>query len=407
MLIAGVMGQDGMKFLPMCLESLKDADKIVYIDGGSKDNSVEYAKSKGAEIIESEYNQEDKSQNGKQRNIFLKYIKDKYPNEWCLFCDCDEVVENLDNIKKFIQTSPKGLYSIKMRHFIGTLGFEDNTQQTHYALNRLFKISEAGSYPEVEHPVLTSNSEHTISMFKTDCITIWHLAYLQGAFDIKNKYNNHLNKSNIHTPEYLDNWKDAHMLGTYPTRQVNVLEIPEIILKNFNINKDKYYFANRGIELKNALMVKQWNDYFKPIDILDIGCGRGSYLFFWKWFVKDCNGLELSQYAIDNAFTSGISKGDVIDMFTKNHDLVTAIDLLEHLEYKDLDKALKNIANAGKRFLFSIPFAPNDPNLEADKTHKIKETKEWWINKLSQYFKIKDAPKDWLFANQILIGSKE
>jgi len=103
-LIAGVMGQDAMKFLPMCLDSLKLADTIVYIDGGSKDNSIEYAKSKGCKIIESTYNQDDKGMNGKQRNIFLDYIKKEYPNDWCIFVDCDEVVEDLSKIKEFIQT---------------------------------------------------------------------------------------------------------------------------------------------------------------------------------------------------------------------------------------------------------------------------------------------------------------
>ena len=57
----------------------------------------------------------------------------------------------------------------------------------------------------------------------------------------------------------------------------------------------------------------------------------------------------------------------------------------------------------GNKFLFSIPFR-GDPNLDLDKTHIIKETKEWWVKKLSEYFNIKDAPKDWLFHQQMLIG---
>ena len=76
MLIAGVMGQDCMRFLDMCLDSLKTADRIIYIDGGSKDGSVEFARSMGCEIITNEYNQEDSGANGKQRNIFLSYLKE-------------------------------------------------------------------------------------------------------------------------------------------------------------------------------------------------------------------------------------------------------------------------------------------------------------------------------------------
>ncbi len=36
-----IMGQDCEKYLPMCLESVKDADNIVYVDGGSKYDSDE------------------------------------------------------------------------------------------------------------------------------------------------------------------------------------------------------------------------------------------------------------------------------------------------------------------------------------------------------------------------------
>ena len=56
MLIAGVMGQNADRFLSMCFESLKNADKIIYIDGGSNDNSIKIAKYYGAEIIENKYN---------------------------------------------------------------------------------------------------------------------------------------------------------------------------------------------------------------------------------------------------------------------------------------------------------------------------------------------------------------
>ena len=78
-LIAGIMGQDCMRFLPMCLESLKSAEKIIYIDGGSKDGSIEFAKEKGAEVIINPYDQEDRGMNGRQRNRFLSYVKEKYP----------------------------------------------------------------------------------------------------------------------------------------------------------------------------------------------------------------------------------------------------------------------------------------------------------------------------------------
>ena len=89
-----------------------------------------------------------------------------------------------------------------------------------------------------------------------------------------------------------------------------------------------------------------------------------------------------------------------------NYDLVLCLDILEHLEEKDLDFVLDNISKVGKHYVFSIPFIGN-PDLEADATHKIKKDKEWWVMKLSEYFKIEDAPKEWLFNDQTLVGEKK
>ena len=422
-LIVCVMGENCEKFIGMCLEGVKNADAIVYCDGGSTDKTIDIVRNKFKDIlgnndkmgvlyyniIENNYNQEDKTMNGKQRNFYLDYLKKHYPNDWALCLDADECVEDLNKIKEYIQlNSQGGMHSVKMRHFIGNLGYEDATQSTHYAMHRLFKISDVDKYPEVEHPVL-------MGPFRGYCndTTIWHLAYLQGVFDIKKKYKNHLAKSNMHSPEYLDNWKDSHLLGRYPIKPVDVLEIPEIILKNFNINKDKYYFANRGIEIKNALMVKNWYDYFKPDNVLELGAGKGPYLYFWEWFVPNCNGIELSEYAVKHQFTRNrimqgdISNAEVWDKIGGDWDLIMAIDVLEHLTDEQLNKTLYRMVNNGNRFLFSIPFI-GDPNLLNDKTHIQHKTKEEWIKLISSYgIKIKEAPKDWLFHEQIVIGEHE
>ena len=394
----------------MCLESVKNADAIVFCDGGS----IDYTRIKflsflpngmKQEFIINPYNQEDKTMNGKQRNFYLDYLKQNYPNDWALCLDADEIVNDLSKVKEFIQDANPGLYSIKMRHFIGDLGHEDATKQVHYVLNRLFKISEAESYPEVEHPVLQPKQGTNVGA--TICTTIWHLSYIPNTWEIKKKYENHLKKSNMHTPEYLKNWYYSHLFGEYPKSKINLTDIPKVIFNEFGIDKDEFYFMKRGIELKNVLMVKQWHDYFKPESVLDLGCGRGPYLFFWNWFEYNIEGIELSKYAVNNAFINKIIQGDVCDeSLYKKHDLITAIDILEHLDDTQLDKTLNNMSKFGNKFLFSIPFE-GDNNLFADPTHKQFHTKEWWINKISSYkIKIDETPSNWLFKEQILIGQK-
>jgi len=401
------MGQNCEKFISMCLESVKEADAIVYCDGGSVDNTLYTCKQFNVQhIIHQPYNQEDKQMNGKQRNFYLDYLKQHYLNDWALCIDADEVVDDLSKIKEFIQTAKEGVYSVHMRHFHNDIGHEDATQEKHFVPNRLFKVKDKLYYPEVEHPVLSGDIE--IYLDKTESTTIWHLAHINHCFNIKNRYEKNIKHSNMHSKEFLDWWLKAHIFGQYPNKPINLTDIPEVILNNFHINKDELYFKDRTIDMKHPIMVKQWYDYFKPENVLDLGCGRGCYLYFWKWFCNDSRGFELSQWAVDHAFTSDIKQGDITKCWCtdKEYDLVTAIDVLEHLDNEGLDNCLNEMSIHGRRFLFSIPFI-GDPNLMNDKTHKQFKTKEEWIKLIESHgIKIKDTPTDWLFAHQLLVGEK-
>lgn len=282
-LVVVIMGQNCEKFIRMCLDSVKDADAIVYCDGGSTDLSMRVAQSEGATVIENPYEQKDLAMNGKQRNFYLNYVKENYPDYWCLALDADEVVEDLSKIKEFINkedTEPT-LYSVRMRHFISDLGHEDATEKYHFVLNRLFKIDQAVGYPEVEHPVLQGKSQP----LATECTTIWHLAYIPNLWEYKNKYVNHLNKSNMHTPSYLKEWYYSHLFGYYQKTQIDPVEIPKIILDEFLVDKDEFYFRNRGLEVKHFLDAMHWKDHFKPKTAVEFGCG-----------LTPSNGYEVDGY---------------------------------------------------------------------------------------------------------------
>ena len=72
------MGQNCKRTLGLCLDSVKSADNLIYLDGGSDDGSINLAVEKGAILIENEYSQEDFGMNGKQRNYYLNYMKKKF-----------------------------------------------------------------------------------------------------------------------------------------------------------------------------------------------------------------------------------------------------------------------------------------------------------------------------------------
>jgi len=418
-----IMGQNCEKFLPMCLNSVKDADNIIYCDGGSTDNTLDIIDTyhhlhvnEGYKvqpiIIKNKYNQEDKGMNGKQRNFYLSYLKKHHMGEFCICIDADEVVEDISKIKELINNPPEGMkdiISVKMRHFIGNLGTEDATVKEHYVPHRLFKIKEELIYPETEHCVLVKKVNGKLVLPEISYFNgtvIWHLAYITGMFDIRKKYLNHLKKSEMHSKEFLNNWYSSHLFGIYPNSRINAMEIPEVILNEFLIEKDMiYYSTHNQLETKHFIMSKQWIDYFKPKKVLELGCGLGMFGFALDSYEIDYTGMEKSQWAIDNTkFKLNLNQGDITKKQDyKDFDLVLVLDVLEHIKETDLDKTLENIKEYGTKFLFSIPYI-DDPNIDLDITHVTKKSKEWWVTKLSQFFKIKDVPNTFLYNKQLLIG---
>ena len=239
--------------------------------------------------------------------------------------------------------------------------------------------------------------------------TIWHLAYCPNMWDIKKRYENHLKKSNMHTPEFLKNWRNAHLFGVYPRKQFDPLELPEIILNEFGISRDELYFRNRGLELKHFQDAIHWKEFFKPESAIEFGCGRGPRVFALNNIGISCLGVEISDYALDNLLYPTITKGNILN-YRKPvgiFDLSIAYDVLEHIKYEDLDKAINTLyIFSNKYILVSIPFK-GDPNLNADPTHIIKESREWWLQKfLSKGLKEVEVPSHFLYREQLLIFKK-
>lgn len=84
--------RDSAKVLPRCLENLKQlVDEIIIVDTGSKDSSVQIARSYGAQVYFDPW-QDDFA---RPRNIGLT----KATREWILIMDPDEVILPKDHIK--------------------------------------------------------------------------------------------------------------------------------------------------------------------------------------------------------------------------------------------------------------------------------------------------------------------
>lgn len=411
-MIVVVMGQDCEEHLKICLESVKKAEKIIYVDGGTtKDMSVKVAMQYGAQVLVKRFDKEDILANSKQRQFYLDFLKKEHMYKMCLVLDADEFVEDFDFLQKDFDkiTMEEIVFSVKMRHFINNFAWEDATSNEHYVLNRIFRITENVYYPDGEHAFLR-NSKLVSYDNKYDCTTIWHLSYVSNMFDIRKKYLNHVKKSEIHSRQYLDNWYRQHLFAQYPMRQIDIRELPTLLLKEFHIDKDEIYFANRNLEVKHFIDSANWKEFFKCQTAVEWGCGRGPRVAAMKYNKIDAVGLELSDWAICNPVLNNLIlyKGDITkDLTFPEKDLVIAYDVLEHISYEDLDSAINTlIKSTNKHILISVPVI-GDPNLENDKTHIIKETKDWWRQKfLNKGLKEITVPDYFLFKEQQMIFEK-
>lgn len=401
--------------------SLEDEALNDYLDGG-RTNIIAR---NGLEVFHP-YEHDYKGANGKQRNIYLQILKDKFPNAWCLVLDSDEVVDNPESIKPWIQTLEEQRFdacSPTMRHFIGDLAHEDASLPIHTCPLRLFKVTPKLYYDEVEHPVLQGAERYCVgSTYQgaTAQFTLWHLAYAREVVRIHNKYINHLKKSNIpgHTPQFLERWYHSHIFGQYPTKTVDYTELPRTLKEQLHINDDLLYFMHRlQPELKHWEDAKTWVEYFKPKTALEVGCGVGHRARALYNLGVDAYGFDISKWAIDNCpypeMKNRLSWGTVLDDISGEfndyeYDLIICYDVLEHINEEDLDKAIENIkAWTKKHVLISVPVL-GDPNLSNDPTHKIFWSKEQWITKFAEHgLATIPTPNNFLYQNQIIILEKQ
>lgn len=105
----------------------------------------------------------------------------------------------------------------------------------------------------------------------------------------------------------------------------------------------------------------------RPRGVLDAGCAIGLLVeSLWDRGVE-AGGIDISSYAISKVrpdLQKYCSVGSISDPLTGHFDLVTCIEVLEHLEEADALKAIENMAGATETILFS-----SDPYDFVEPTH--------------------------------------
>lgn len=432
-LIVSYIIENEIDWLPLSLNPIIDlVDHVVIVDGGSTDGTIDYIKGLQSEIankitlIENRYEHEYIGANGKQRNVYLKFVQAMFPDDWCLVLDADEVTNDIHLFRELIEgfereyPNDEIICAVKMRHTIQDFQHEDNFYPTnlgnHFVPNRFFKISKNQYYPETEHPVLSTTSSDA-AYLGTTLPTIWHFGHSKHMIALRKKYLNHIKKSNIHTAAYLQEWYMKHLLGEYPNAKFDVRELPQSIKDSFEINDDELYFKDRmKLEMKHMIEARAWWDYLKPKTSLEVACGAGQRTWALLGHNVDAYGFDISKWIIEKTpllssnLRGRIFQHDLLnpeEKWLNKFELVIAYDVMEHLTEEQVRLALVNIHDWSSKYaLFSICFE-GDPNFTNDPTHITCKPRGWWEEQIKLVgFEIMQTPTSFPYGNQIILVRK-
>lgn len=121
---------------------------------------------------------------------------------------------------------------------------------------------------------------------------------------------------------------------------------------------------------------------FKPVDILDYGCGSGS---LGEALRREGHQVREYDPAVEGKTTPPMPA-----------DFVTCIGVLEHIEPVNLGAVLNDLARVTRKAgFFTIGLAPSKHILpDGRNAHLIIKPQEWWLGRLATRFSGVD-PQPW------------
>jgi SAM-dependent methyltransferase len=148
---------------------------------------------------------------------------------------------------------------------------------------------------------------------------------------------------------------------------------------------DAYYRGNLGSE-PYEWASPEWRTFFtmaaeriraitNPSSVLDVGCARGLLVQAFCEQGVDAYGIDVSQHAIDTAHPDVAPRLSVgsADKVEGSWDLITCIEVLEHMGPEDGERAIDAMCAASDRVLLS-----SNPSHFAEPTHiNVREPAAW------------------------------
>ncbi len=160
--------------------------------------------------------------------------------------------------------------------------------------------------------------------------------------------------------------------------------------------KVKIYVDEFGVEREYRGPSKEWSgfgevagwirDCFGMNSLLDVGCSAGCFVSYMAKMIDKCKGVDISKYAIAHPCNGAEGKIQLADItsgkpITERFEVVTALDLMEHIFDEDLSSVMKyldgSVADGGHFFgCIAVSRNPGE-DWKAKKGESVPANKRW------------------------------
>lgn len=120
----------------------------------------------------------------------------------------------------------------------------------------------------------------------------------------------------------------------------------------------------------------------KPQRVLDAGCAKGFLVEALRDRGIDAFGVDISEYAISEVrpdIRSFCRVGSLVDPLPERYDLITCIEVVEHLTEEEARRAIANICQSTSDVLFSS--SPDDFD---EPTHVTVRPRSYWVDRFAE-----------------------
>ncbi len=152
---------------------------------------------------------------------------------------------------------------------------------------------------------------------------------------------------------------------------------------NKTLHKDREDFGNRsegaGLGARLTTALTRMHQLGVCSSVLDYGCGKGKLVQRLQEELPD----SIKMYGYDPAIDEYENKPD------EAVDVVTCLDVLEHIEMESIDAVLEDIKALSKRFCYLVIDLQPAVKFLADgrNAHILLAPQDWWVTRISQHFR--------------------